>query len=56
VNTGLLPLHVREILKKAAKTEIPAYDPLARMRAIDHANEMVRRDYPQYFKPEPEED
>jgi hypothetical protein len=48
----LLPEAAREALKRAARTPIPEFDPLARERAINAAIRSVRLLYPDHFQAE----
>lgn len=45
-----LPAEAQARLKAAARTPITETDPLARVKAIEKANQWVRCTYPQFFK------
>lgn len=47
---GKLPDPAAEALKKAAKVEPTKADPLARLKAIERAEQMARTLYPSMFK------
>ena len=47
---GLLPIDARMILQRAAQTEIPLDDPLARLKAIENAERQIRLRYPSFFR------
>lgn len=48
--SGMPPMEVRLKLQRAAKTPVPASDPLARTRAIDRVMEWARTAYPEFFR------
>ena len=48
-NSKLLPEDARRILMRAAKTDVPMWDPMARVKAIEKATEQVKAMYPQLF-------
>ncbi len=50
----LLPADAVAILQRAARTEIPSGQPLARKKALAGALRRVKAMYPQFFKPEKE--
>lgn len=52
----ILPPTAIALLQRAACTPIPAYDPLARIKAIEQATSLVRAMYPFHFKPEEDYD
>lgn len=45
-----LPLDAQRELKRASQTPITPDDPLARVKAIDHAIQQVKFRYPHLFK------
>jgi len=45
-----LPMDAQADLKAAAQTPITPEDPLARVKAIDHAIQRVKQRYPHLFK------
>ena len=45
-----LPFPARSILMRAAQTPITSEDAFARVRAIQEAQERVRREFPAYFR------
>jgi hypothetical protein len=47
---GRLPAQAQEILKKAAKTPVTRADPLARIKAMEKADQRVKTLFPQYFR------
>lgn len=47
-----LPLEAKLLLQRAAETPITVDDPLARVKAVDHAIQRVKRDYPNFFSDE----
>lgn len=47
----LLPKRAAEILRDAASTPT-GLDSLVRRKAVDRAIERIKREYPDYFKPE----
>jgi hypothetical protein len=46
---GRLPHAAADLLKAAAKTPITQNDPLARVKAIEKANQRIKDLYPHYF-------
>lgn len=46
------PPVIRDALVRAAATPLTPADPLARVKAIDHAVERARRAYPELFRPD----
>ena len=46
----LLPRDAAKLLQQAAQTPITRADPLARVKAIEKAIELVKREYPQFFQ------
>lgn len=46
------PAAAQAILQRAAQTPITASDPLARVKAIEKANQQVKQLFPQYFRKE----
>lgn len=48
----LLPEDARAMLQRAARTDIPRNDPLARQKAIEEAHRKVRTLYPEFFNKE----
>lgn len=48
----LYPVAAQAILQRAAQTPITPDDPLARVKAIDKANQQVKQLFPQYFRKE----
>lgn len=52
-----LPAEAVAQLQRAALTPIPANDPLARVKAIEHVTKRIKRENPDLFKePENHED
>lgn len=49
----VLPYDAARLLQRAAQTPIPAADPLARVKAIEKATQWAKREYPQFFKEQP---
>lgn len=47
--SALLPEDARLILVNAARTPVPDYDPLARIKAIEKATDRVKAMYPHLF-------
>lgn len=47
-----LPLEAQQILIRASMTPITPTDPLARVKAIEKANQQVKQLFPQYFRKE----
>lgn len=47
-----LPLEAQQILIRASTTPITPTDPLARVKAIEKANQQVKQLFPQYFRKE----
>lgn len=45
-----LPFPARSILMRASQTPITSEDAFARVRAIQEAQERVRREFPEYFR------
>lgn len=46
----LLPKDAQAMLKRAAATPVPGHDPLARLKALEHAIKRVRREWPHLFR------
>ena len=49
---AVLPLEAQQILIRASMTPITPTDPLARVKAIEKANQQVKQLFPQYFRKE----
>lgn len=50
MNQGRLPQEAIDLLKKAAQTPITPADPLARVKAIEKANQRIKSLFPNLFK------
>jgi hypothetical protein len=47
---GRLPQEAIDILKKAAQTPVTRADPLARIKAVEKANQRIKDLFPNLFK------
>lgn len=48
----ILPYEARETLRRAAATDAPDWNPMARQIAVDRAIEKVKLQFPQFFRKE----